>query len=369
MATRAASLWHDLVRRSRAGSLSLETTALLVGAAFFSVGFVVSLPPFWGRELDIAGAWSIGAYAAVGGAVVAILSVLLGRVVVRRGRIAAQADGLTMRDDRLRWYDTAAITLAYAATALLGWSGIAALLELSFADAPVYDFPGAILVAVAFALTAYVCFLSAASLTPMMLSLVLAIFLVVGAFASMLTATDRHWWRDNLSALGMASNDSAWIFNGTLIVAGVIVTTVSRYATAGLPVADPQQKRGRHYIRIGMILMGIFLTCVGVFPVDAFFIVHNTVATGMAVAFAAVVIALPWLLPSISSVFVGMGYVYVAVIVLLGIFFATGYYNLTAVELIAAILIFSWIIVFLRAADDVQSQPATENAVERQPAV
>jgi len=36
--------------------------------------------------------------------------------------------------------------------------------------------------------------------------------------------------------------------------------------------------------------------------------------------------------------------------VLLGAFFAVGYYNLTAVELIAAVLIFSWIIVFLRTA-------------------
>lgn len=98
--------------------------------------------------------------------------------------------------------------------------------------------------------------------------------------------------------------------------------------------------------------MGIFLTCVGLFPVDAFFLVHNTVATGMAVAFAAVVIALPWLVPTISKVFVALGYIYVAVIALLAIFFATGYYNLTAVELIAAILIFSWIIVFLRASDD-----------------
>lgn len=367
MANRASLLWRDLFQRSRVGSLSLETAALLVGAAFFIVGFLVSIIVFWGRELQIAGAWSIGAYAAIGGAVVAVLSVLLGRAAVRRGGVGALRDGLTMRDDRIRWYDTAAITLAYASTALLGWSGIASLLELSFTDAPVYDFPGAILVAVAFALTAYVCFLSAASLTPMMLSLVLAIFLVVGAFASMLTATDAHWWRDNLSALGMASNDSRWIFNGTLIVAGIIVTTITRYATAGLPVTTHRAVRGRRLVRIGMILMGVFLTCVGIFPVDAFFIVHNTVATGMAVAFAAVVVALPWLLPSISKVFVGMGYVYVAVIVLLGIFFATGYYNLTAVELIAAILIFSWIIVFLRAADDVAQRDEPTDVGEVNP--
>ena len=43
-----------------------------------------------------------------------------------------------------------------------------------------------------------------------------------------------------------------------------------------------------------------------------------------------------------------LGYVYVGVIVVLAIFFITGYYNLTAVELVAAVLIFSWVIVFLR---------------------
>ena len=94
----------------------------------------------------------------------------------------------------------------------------------------------------------------------------------------------------------------------------------------------------------------MLLACVGVFPVDAFFLLHNTVATGMTVAFAIIVVGLPWFLRRISRVFVVLGWVYVAVIALLGIFFATGYYNLTAVELIAAVLIFSWIILFLRAA-------------------
>jgi hypothetical protein len=34
--------------------------------------------------------------------------------------------------------------------------------------------------------------------------------------------------------------------------------------------------------------------------------------------------------------------------VVVAVFFAVGYYNLTAVELVAGLLIFSWIIVFLR---------------------
>lgn len=133
----------------------------------------------------------------------------------------------------------------------------------------------------------------------------------------------------------------------------------SRYATAGLPVDDAAERRGRFVVRGGLILLGIFLACVGVFPVDEFFLVHNTVATGMAVVFAVVVVGLPWFLPSMSKVFVLFGWAYVAVILLLAVFFATGYYNLTAVELIAAVLIFSWIIVFLRTAGSVAPRSAS----------
>ncbi|WP_454113389.1 hypothetical protein [Microbacterium maritypicum] len=50
------------------------------------------------------------------------------------------------------------------------------------------------------------------------------------------------------------------------------------------------------------------------------------------------------------------------VIVLLAAFFAVGYYNLTAVELIAAVLIFSWIIVFLRTAGSVTAPAVTDGA-------
>lgn len=333
----------------------LEATALIVGSAFLVVGFAIGLPVFWGRELPISGTGSIGVFAAIGGAITAALAFALGRLVVRPDEPSADAlrDGFAVPGDRLRWYDIAAIAFAHAAIAYLGWIGIAELLERSFTDAPVYAFPGAVLIAVSFALTAYVSFLSAVALTPMVLSLVLAVFLVVGAFASMLASSDVHWWRDNLSALGMSTNSASLAFNATLIIAGVMVTTIARYATAGLPVADPVDRRGRLLVRGGLILLGVFLACVGLFPVDEFFLVHNTVATGMAVVFAVVVVGLPWFLRSIPRVFVAFGWAYVLVIVLLAAFFAVGYYNLTAVELIAAVLIFSWIIVFLRTAGSV----------------
>jgi len=348
------------VRGPDTSAAVFEATALIVGAAFLVLGFAVALPVFWGHELAISGSGSIGVFAASGGAITAAVAFALGRLAVRPENVDADAlrDGFSVPGDRLRWYDLVAIAFAHAAIAYLGWLGIAELLERSFTDAPVFAFPGAVLVAVAFALTAYVTFLSSVALTPMVLSLVLAVFLVVGAFASMLASSDVHWWRDNLSALGMSTNSSSVAFNATLIIAGIMVTTISRYATAGLPVSDAAERRGRRIVRGGLILLGIFLGCVGIFPVDEFFLLHNTVATGMVVVFAVVVVGLPWLLPSIPRVFVGLGWAYVLVIVLLAAFFAVGYYNLTAVELIAAVLIFSWIIVFLRTAGSVGSAAA-----------
>ncbi|WP_258132727.1 DUF998 domain-containing protein [Microbacterium sp. MYb72] len=337
-----------------------EATALIVGTLFLVLGFVIAFPVFFGHELAISGSGSIGGFAAYGGALTAVLAFVLGRVAVRPVEIAEDAvrDGFSVPGDRLRWYDLAAIAFAHAAIAYLGWLGIAKLLELSFIGAPVFAFPGAILVSVAFALTAYVSFLSAVALTPMVLSLVLAVFLVVGAFAAMLASSDENWWRDNLSALGMSTNSASIAFNATLIIAGVMITTISRYATAGLPVDDEKDRRGRFLVRGGLILMGVFLACVGIFPVDEFFLLHNTVATGMAVVFAVVVVGLPWFLRTIPRVFVLFGWAYVLVIAVLGAFFAVGYYNLTAVELIAAVLIFSWIIVFLRTAGSVVGSTA-----------
>jgi hypothetical membrane protein len=247
--------------------------------------------------------------------------------------------------------------------------GAADVLERSFQGAVVYPLPASMLAGVALALTAYACFLSAVRMTPMLLSLVLAVFLLVGALAAMLSSSDPLWWQENLSALGITNDISSLAFNLTLIIAGLIVTIVARYATASLPAGTPKEARGRRLVRYGLVLIGVFLACVGIFPVDQFFAVHNTVATGMAVAYAVLVIGLPWFVPSMPRVFVILGYVYVGVIVLLAIFFATGYYNLTAVELVAGVLIFSWIIVFLRNTGTAGRTDAAGRADAAEPAL
>ena len=346
-----------VLRHPAATAESLESTALIIGAAIFVVGALVAWLVFLGRDLPITGPGSLGQFIAIGAAAATIVAFVLGRLALRArttARAAAGTDdplpGLDAAGATIHWFDVAAIVLAHAFIALLGWIGIADLLERSFQGAVVFTIPGAVLAGVGLAVTGYVVFLSSVHLTPMMLSLVLALFLVVGALASMLSSSDPRWWQKNLSALGMTNDISSLAFNLTLIIAGAIITTIARYATAAVPASTPGERRGRAVARGGLILIGVLLACVGIFPVDRFFTIHNTVATGMTIAFSVLVIGLRWFIPSMPRVFILLGYVFVGVIVMLGVFFAIGYYNLTAVELVAAVLIFSWIILFLRSS-------------------
>jgi hypothetical protein len=335
-----------ILRHPVANSESRESSALLAGAGAFVVGTLVALVVFWNRDVPISGRGSIGDFTAIGGALVAIAAFVFG-CALRRAESQGDTAG-DARRPRLNWFDIAALTLAHAVIALLGWVGLASVLSESFVGASVYATSAALLAGVALAVTAYLAFLSAVNLTPMMLSLVLALFLAVGALASMLSATDPLWWQKNLSALGISDDISALAFNLTLIIAGVMVTTIAHYATAFLPSSTRSEIRGRNLVRLGLVLIGVLLACVGIFPVDEFLEAHNTAASGMAIVYVAMVVSLRWLLPSMPRVFILLGYVYVGVIVVLAIFFISGYYNLTAVELIAAVLIFSWVIVFLR---------------------
>ena len=62
-----------------------------------------------------------------------------------------------------------------------------------------------------------------------------------------------------------------------------IVTIIARYATVALPASTAKEVRGRTLVRTGLMLMGIFLAFVGVFPDDKFFLNHTAAATGMGV--------------------------------------------------------------------------------------
>jgi hypothetical protein len=305
---------------------------------------------FWGSTAPIAGPGSVGQFVALAAAVTTIAVFVAARALLDSNTAAQRGlrDGLDLPDGRLHWWDVAALALALGIIGALFWLGLASLFERSFVGAVIFSVAAVLLSASAVAVTAYAVFIFAVHLTPLLLSVVLAVFLVAGTFTSMLSATDPLWWQKNLSTLGISDDLSARAFNLTLIVAGVIVTTTAHYATAGIPVENQKERRGRTIVYAALALIGVLLACVGLFPLDRNAAAHNASASGMAVVFVALVIGLRFLVPRMPRMFLLLGYAFVAVIAMLAGFFLTGYYNLTAVELVAFLLIFSWLIVFIR---------------------
>ena len=335
------------------GARSLESLALGVGSVAFVISALVAMLAFRFGQAPIAGPGSLGEYAAVASGVAAALAVVAGRYVIR--------DRSTPRPVRfLEVVDVAAIAFAHAVIAVLTWTLLAVIMQKGFIGATVFGFSVILLAGVAAAVSAYFAFFSATHLTLPLLAGILAAFLVEGVITSTLTASDVNWWKENLSALGMNNDFSSWAFNITLIVSGILVTTLARYATQGVPTPNP---KGIGRVRLCLVLIGVFLGCVGVFPVDEFFWVHNCVASGMAVVYIVLVFRLHRWIPGLARAFRMLGYLFVAVVVVVAVFFATGLYTLTAVELIAGLLIFSWIILFIRNAAALEadhSAPARE---------
>lgn len=324
----------------RSSERTLESISLLIGAGSFTVVAFIAILVFRFRSAPIAGPDSLGQFAAIASAGIAVIAFVGGRVLSDRRKRGA-----------LDYVDLAALAFAHAVIALLSWTLVSVIFEQAFIGAEVFGIPVIVLSGAVAAVTGYVAFYSATHMDLQLLAVVLAVFLVEGIIASMLTATDPLWWQEHLSALGVTGDISSLAFNLTLIVAGLIVTTLARAATTQIPTAGAH---GTIRVRLSLILIGVFLGFVGVFPVDNWFIVHTAFASGMAVVYAVLVIRLPVWIPGISRYFVYLGWIFLLVVVALGVFYATGYYTLTAVELVAGTLVFTWIILFIRSAAALQ---------------
>ncbi|CAM5486819.1 hypothetical protein [Leifsonia shinshuensis] len=352
--------------------LTVEGAGIVVGAATFVLAGVVALIVFWGSSLPIAGPDSVGQFVAIAAGVVAFLAYFVGRLWRREGptpfQIAAAPDGRPHRATGVDIFDTFAIALAHGILALLGWLVLGAVLANGFQDATVYFLSATVLAGAATGVTAYAVFLSAAQMDLMRLSTVLAAFAVVGILASMLSAPDPHWWMKHLSALGMSQSVSSLTFNLTLIVAGVIVTAIARYATDARGIDDPKRRAAVVRVRVGLILIGVLLACVGIFTLNISILLHNVSAVGMVLVFALVVFWVRAALPTAPLSFFVLGYVFFATIIAVLVLFAVGYYVLTAAELVAGVLVFSWLIVYLRmtgaATAELRAQQQNVHVVE-----
>ncbi|MEJ3405572.1 hypothetical protein WDJ51_12590 [Rathayibacter sp. YIM 133350] len=360
--------------RKRTAAATTETRALLFAVAGFAMGLLVGFIGFGGSDLPIGGRGSLGEVAAITAAIVA-LPVFVGGYVLSYD----EPDRAWLRRVRLgrQILDIGALALVHASICLLLWTVTFALLQQSFVDAVVFPFAAAAILGAVVALSAYFVFLSASGMTTSRLASTMAVFLVLGVVVSMLTVSNDHWWQMNLSALGQYDDFSAGTFNLTLIIGGIVITTLANYMTTELEsgpltrtdaaTSDATALSRARYVKWSLVLIGVFLACVGIFHVDEHFWVHNTVASGMAVVYGVLVIRLRWIVPGLPESFFIVGYAFLGLVVVAGVFFATGYWNLTAVEILAFALIFTWLLVLIRMISAAATDAARASGSTPQP--
>ena len=199
--------------RNKHAAVTSESRALFIG----SVGFVVLGGVAFllvGRDpVPLSGRGSAGDIAALGSAVLGAGAVVAGSLQ-RRPPVSPRVRGSGRTRNAI---DIAALALAHGSIFLLGWLALFSIFQKAFIGAVLYPVAAAVLVGTTGAISAYIAYLSALSMTAYRLAALLAGFLVTGMLTSMLTAQDPQWWQENLSALGASSDVSGVAFNICLL--------------------------------------------------------------------------------------------------------------------------------------------------------
>lgn len=195
----------------------------------------------------------------------------------------------------------------------------------------------------------------------------LTIFIAGGVLISMITAQNPLWWEINFSSLGTTTSLSSATFNITLILSGLLLLSLTDYLLNDLGIVVSGEKetaKTRTTIIRGLfIFISLSLAGVGLFPWNRYPLLHNTSAYLLIVGFAAIIIGLRWLVPSIGKSFLANSYVILAILLsCFALWRPIHYFSQTAFELIAFSLTFVWLVLFLRTITLMRDQVLANRA-------
>lgn len=314
----------------------------------------------------------VALWAAVSPGSVGLVAAGIAAVLAAGIEYAVSSRSQTSRQERAigrleRVIDLLAIALVHGGIALLVVGVAIAVLVRGFSGLLVDGFVSTVIVALLAAVTAYAATISAGDVTALRLSNLFAIFMTGGIVVAMLTTSDAEWWKLHFSELGAGDGVSGMIFNGTLIVGGLLLASLSSLIAPQLEAwaasAPPSRTRNVKIVGGAFAVIGACLAGVGIVPVDVNVLVHNSFATGMAVVFGVLLIGFRWLLDGFARAFMLFSDVsLIGIVVSAVLFWPVAYYNLAGFELVAAGIIFAWLVIFLRHLDvSSQTTPLTLN--------
>jgi|SRR5690625_291301 len=126
---------------------------------------------------------------------------------------------------------------------------------------------GGVLTGVAASLGGRLAFQAGIDLSTRDLAVLLYTFLIVGTVLAMLAEAEPTWWERNFSQLGIGAG--TWAFNGTLIVAGLLIGTIGSYIGRDLHRLLEDEAVPQIAVVVTIwVLAGLALAAVGWFPLD-----------------------------------------------------------------------------------------------------
>ncbi|GAB3814464.1 hypothetical protein GCM10028820_10460 [Tessaracoccus terricola] len=333
---------QPVVRDSRRENLSL-----LLGGIGLVIGGLVGLIVL-GPESRLFGRGSVGEVAAATALPVSALAFGFAMNFV----MARVRPWLRQLPKFRQVFSILGLALVHGALATLVTVGLFSVFNDAFRGVLLDNWVGAFMVAVVCGVSAYATAASATALTTESLSLLVAIFLVVGALASALNASNELWWQVHFSALGATLDASGIVFNFTLILTGVVLITLADFLTNDLRIWASRVGERRWKvtaIRLSLFAMGVCLAGIGSFPVSFSRFGHNFFTYTLMYIFAVTLVAVPILFRKLPGGFIGVTAVTIVLTVAF-VYLRNGidYLNVTAFEIVAVGLVFVWLLLFVR---------------------
>jgi hypothetical membrane protein len=177
----------------------------------------------------------------------------------------------------------------------------------------------------------------------------ISVLLVGGIAVSILTAPDHQWLFLYFSQLGTVTLFSGFAFNGTLMLAGLMIFLLAsrvrqEVRAHSARVASP--RRAPIVVSALVASMGLHLSMVGMIPINTIKPLHDWAALGITISFAVLLIVSPIFVRGLGRTFLAMNLP--AGVLLVGGFslLTLGMINLTAFELLGFGSMFTWLSLF-----------------------
>lgn len=267
--------------------LRAQTRALWATLWCFVLGTIAGTAALWGAPRPFAGDGSVVVPTALVTGVIAAGAFVVSTLMHRRSETRRMP----------RWQTLVAHLSASAVmVALAGVSGFGVLLAgevlgIGLQGLELAPIGGGLLVGVAAAVTGRLAFDAGVELRTGDIAALLFAFLIIGTLFAMITASDPTWWQRNFSQLG--SGGGGWAFNGTLVIAGMLVATTGLYIGRDLHrLHGDRMLRRIAAVVVGWLISGVALAAVGLLPINVFPSAHDVVAVStMALIVVAVVLS------------------------------------------------------------------------------